>query len=194
MDLSTTPIRIIEPLLTERLRLAFTEKTFSLERVPAVLSIKEFERIVRQAPLLGLAFAGITLDKNSGRRMQAAMRWRLFLIVTATRDLRTRFSGDAQDIGLDAMTDAAAALLQGWSVPEVGDVTVTAIEAVYADGWADEATVVNQIDFEVAYSASPAMLKLATPGDFRELAVTWPVNGGDAATETIHPQGDASDA
>ncbi|RFC63607.1 hypothetical protein DYI37_11415 [Fulvimarina endophytica] len=192
MDLSTTPIRTIEPLLIERLRLVFTKQKFSLDRVPSVLTIKEFERIVRQTPFIGLAFLSVAPSRNSGRQMQAVMRWRLFLVVTATRDLRTRFSGDAQDVGLDPMTDAAAAALQGWSIDRIGDVAVTGIEAVYADGWADDATVVNQVDFEVSYSASSSMLRLADPGDFKRLAVSWPTAGAPDLTrsEIINVGGD----
>lgn len=173
MDLSAAPIRTIEPLINARLRLAFPEETFGLERIPAVLTVKEFERVLRRPPFLGLAFLGIKPDPNSGREIQAAMRWRLVIVVRASRDLRTRFSGDAQEIGLDAMTDVAVVLLQGAVFEGVGAVRVTAVEAVYAEGWGDDATVVNQVDFEVGYSASPRALKLKTAADFRALGVTW---------------------
>ncbi|WP_018701402.1 hypothetical protein [Amorphus coralli] len=173
MDLSTAPIRTVEPVLTARLRLAFPEKTFSLERIPSVLTVKEFERVLHQPPFLGLAFMGIRPDPNSGREIQAAMRWRLIIVVKASRDFRTRFSGDAHEIGLDAMTDVAVVLLQGASLEGIGATRVTSVEAVYAEGWGDDATVVNQVDFEVAYSASARALKLVTAADFAGLGVTW---------------------
>jgi len=173
MDLTTAPIRTVEPVLTARLRLAFPERTFSLERIPSVLTVKEFERVLRQPPFLGLAFMGIRPDPNSGREIQAAMRWRLIIVVKASRDFRTRFSGDAHEIGLDAMTDVAVVLLQGASLEGIGATRVTSVEAVYAEGWGDDATVVNQVDFEVAYSASARALKLVTAADFAGLGVTW---------------------
>lgn len=190
MNLSTSPIRTIEPKVTERLRLAFPEETFSLERIPSVLTVKEFERVLRQPPFLGLAFMGIKPDPASGRQLQAAMRWRLLLVVKASRDLRTRFSGDAHEIGLDAMTDVAIALVQGHVIESIGATRVTSVEAVYAEGWGDDATVVNQVDFEVAYSWSAAPLKIKTPDDLRSLGVTWlnagspdPDEGPDAPQE-----------
>jgi len=173
MGLTTAPIRTVEPVLTARLRLAFPERTFSLERIPSVLTVKEFERVLRQPPFLGLAFMGIRPDPNSGREIQAAMRWRLIIVVKASRDFRTRFSGDAHEIGLDAMTDVAVVLLQGASLEGIGATRVTSVEAVYAEGWGDDATVVNQVDFEVAYSASARALKLVTAADFAGLGVTW---------------------
>lgn len=173
MDLSTSPIRTIEPLIVARLRLAFPEKDFSLDRIPSVLTVKEFEQVLHQPPFLGLSFLGIKADPKSGRILQASMRWRLVLVVKASRDLRTRFSGDAHEIGLDAMTDVAIALLQGASLPGIGDMRVTSAEAVYAEGWSDDATVLNQIDFEVAYSTSPAPFKLVTVADLQAIGVTW---------------------
>ena len=173
MDLSTAPIRTVEPLITARLRLAFPEKDFSLERIPSVLTVKEFEQVLRQPPFLGLAFLGIRTDPNSGRQVQAAQRWRLVLVVQASRGLRSRFSGDVHEIGLDAMTDVAVVLLQGAVFDGVGATRVTGVEAVYAEGWSDDATVVNQIDFEVAYSASPRALKLVSAADFAALGITW---------------------
>ncbi|WP_026379365.1 hypothetical protein [Afifella pfennigii] len=173
MDLAASPIRTIEPLLAARLRLAFPQKDFSLERIPAVLTVKEFERVLRQPPFLGLAFLGIKPDANSGRQLQAKMRWRLILVVKASRDLCTRFSGDAHEIGLDAMTDVAVALLQGAAIEEVGDVSVTSVEAVYAEGWGDDATVVNQVDFEVAFSSSPAAFRLVAADDLVSIGATW---------------------
>tara|TARA_R110002020_G_scaffold150297_1_gene326938 strand:- start:524 stop:1111 length:588 start_codon:yes stop_codon:yes gene_type:complete len=190
MDLSTAPIRTVEPLITARLRLAFPEKNFSLERIPSILTVKEFEQVLRQPPFLGLAFLGIRTDPNSGRQIQAAQRWRLVLVVKASRGLRTRFSGDAHEIGLDAMTDVAVVLLQGAVFDGVGATRVTGVEAVYAEGWNDDATVVNQIDFEVSYSASPRALKLVTAADFAGLGITWlndsspdPAEGPDVPQE-----------
>ena len=181
-DLSASPIRTIEPLLTERLRVAFPAARFGLERIPAVLTVKEFERVLRLSPFLGLAFLGVETDAKSGRQLQASMRWRLVLVFKASRDLRTRFSGDAQDIGLDAMTDVAIALLQGAVFDGVGASSVTSAEAVYADGWEDDLTVVNQVDFKVAYSTSAGPFKLKTIDDFKVLGATWFDADADAAT------------
>ena len=180
INLAASPIRTIEPLVTARLRLAFPEKSFGLERIPAVLTVKEFERVLRLSPFLGLAFLGVDTDAKSGRQLQAAMRWRLVLVFKASRDLRTRFSGDAHDIGLDAMTDVAIALLQGAVFEGVGASTVTSAEAVYADGWEDDLTVVNQVDFKVAYSTGAGPFQLKTIDDFRTLGATW-LNGDESA-------------
>lgn len=173
MDLLKTPIRLMEKAIIERLRIAFPERDFQIDRVPHVLTIKEFERVVRLTPFIGLAWMGCQPDRNNGRAIKAAGKWRLIMIVKASSSLQARFKGDARDIGLDAMIDVATALLQGTTFDEIGASAVTAAEPVYADGWADEAIAVAQVDFEISYLFSPAGLGLKTIDEFRALGITW---------------------
>jgi len=177
MDLLKTPIRLMEPAIVDRLRIAFPARDFQIARVPHVLTIKEFERVVRLTPFIGLAWMGIAPDRDGGRALKAVARWRLILVVKASSSLETRFKGDVRDIGLDAMVDVATALLQGTTLAEIGACAVTAADAVYADGWADEAIAVAQVDFEIRYAFSPAGLGLRTIDDFRALGIGWLVDG-----------------
>ena len=48
-DLSLAPIQLMEPAIIERLRLAFPQKLFTIERTPPTLTINEFQRVVRLA-------------------------------------------------------------------------------------------------------------------------------------------------
>lgn len=193
MDLTFTPIRLMEPAIVARLRQAFPAKDFTLQRVPPVLTVKEFEQAVRLTPFIGLAWMGVRPDPASGRQLAAAMLWRLVLVVKASSTLEARFKGDARDIGLDAMVDVATALMQGASFPGIGASAVTRAEGVYAEGWSDDATVLAQVDFEIRYQASPAGLQLKTPDDFEKLEVEWLVAGstdaenGPDAGQTIEP-------
>ncbi|MCY1668324.1 hypothetical protein [Rhizobium sp. SL86] len=173
--LQYTNIRKMEPLLTKRLRLAFPEKTFAIERVPQVMTVKEFERLARLSPFIGLAWVGFRADANSGRMLSGRMLWRLILIFKASNGLETRFKGDVKGIGLDAMADVAIALMHGWTVPDAGPVSVTGANSVIADGWSDEAVVIAQVDFEIYCTAHPGKLDLITPDDFRALSIDWMV-------------------
>lgn len=200
MELSTSPIRVMEPAIVERLRLAFPEETFPIERVAPVMTIAEFQRLTRTTPVIGLAWVGMKPDAQSGRVLAAYMRWRLVLVVKASSSPEARFKGDKRDIGLDAMVDVATALLQGHSFPDIGASRATGAEGVYADGLADAAMVLANVDFEIRYTWSPAPLRLTEPGDFLRLGITWinaespELEEGDTGVEapqTIFPQGDA---
>jgi hypothetical protein len=126
MDLSLTPIRSQEPLIIERLRLAFPAKTFTIERVPQVLSINEFTRHTSSSPFIGLAWTGMKPDPASGRMLKGVMQWRLVLIYKTSNSLEARFKGDTKGIGLDAMIDVAMVLLQGVSFEGQGHTAVHA--------------------------------------------------------------------
>lgn len=195
MDLQTTPIRSMEPAIVERLRLAFPAKDFAIERVPSVLTIKEFTRITRSMPFIGLAWVGMTVDRDAGRQLHASMTWRLTLIVKASSALETRFKGDTRSIGLDAMIDVASALLQGVTFDNIGLCTVTGAQSVYAEGIGDDGIVIANVDFAIRYQFSAAELKLATPDDLRKLGVAWlvepstdPAGAPDAGQEITIPQ------
>lgn len=178
--LDTAPIRLTEPHLVARLRLAFPERTFEIQRCNPTMSVSEFERLARLAPFIGLAFVGFKTASSSGRRLDGMMAWRLILIVKIS-DLERRFKGDPRDIGMDAMVDVASVLLHGWTIEGVGTVAVNAANAVFADGYEGDDVSIVQIDMDVAYSASPAALALKTPEDLHILAINWLATNGDAA-------------
>ncbi|MBB3963487.1 hypothetical protein [Rhizobium metallidurans] len=181
MNLLNAPIRNMEPAIVERLRLAFPEKTFAIERVPQTMTIKEFETISRRSPFIGLAWTGMRPDTASGRVLKGKMLWRLILVYKASSTLDARFKGDARGLGLDAMIDVSVALLQGAEIPGVGFASVTLANSIIADGWSDDAIVIAQVDFDVTFTANVAGFGLKTLDEFLAFGVTWAIPGDDAA-------------
>ncbi|WP_052699842.1 hypothetical protein [Martelella endophytica] len=169
------------PLIEERLRIAFPEKTFGFERVPTAMSITEFRRIARLAPFLGLAWQGMK-PGNDARLLSGTMQWRLFLVCAVSSGLEARFKGDTRGVGLDAMVDVAAVLLNGVSFADMGSLTVTGAAAIVADGFADDNIALAQVDFSFSFVTATAELELETADDLAALGVTWSL-GGD-----IEPQ------
>lgn len=173
MQLDYAPIRRMEPAIVARLRIAFDEKTFGIERVPQVLTLKEFERLATLSPFIGLAWVGMKPDPNAGRLVKGDMLWRLIILFKASSGLETRFKGDALEIGLDAMVDVATVLLQGVTFAGIGLCVVTSVNSVIADGWSDNDLVIAQVDFQVAFSIAPAAFAFRTAEDFQRLGITW---------------------
>ncbi|QRF51643.1 hypothetical protein D4A92_09450 [Rhizobium rosettiformans] len=187
-DLAT--IRRQEPLIIDRLRQAFPAQTFGIERVPQSLSLTEFKRVVKQAPMLGLAWAGMQPQKDSGRQLKGVMQWRLILICRVSSGLEARFKGDRKDIGLDAMTDVALALIHGVTMKPVGVMEVTQAQSLVAEGYADDDIALAQIDFNFSFVTSPADYAISSPESFEQLGITWSVSGSDgpgAINDTIEP-------
>lgn len=191
MQLSHAPIRLMEPAIVERLRLAFPEKTFAIERVPQTMTIKEFEKISRQSPFIGLAWTGMRPDTASGRILKGKMLWRLIIVFKASSGLETRFKGDARGLGLDAMIDVAIALLQGAEFKGIGFANVTLANSIIADGWSDDAVVIAQVDFDVSFSIAPAAFELKTLDDFQTFGITWALDDDldpdNTVSDTIAP-------
>lgn len=191
MDLASAPIRLMEPAIVDRLRLAFPAKTFAIERVPQTLSIKEFERLARLAPFIGLAWTGFKPDGAAGRMTKGDMLWRLILIFKASSTNEMRFKGDTRGLGLDAMIDVAVVLLHGWTIDGIGKCQVTLANSVIADGWLDDGVVIAQVDFAVSFAATPAIFALKTAEDFLRLGITWAVDPEDAdappVTDLVSP-------
>lgn len=189
-ELSKAPIRVMEAAIIDRLRLAFPEKKFQIQRVPAVLTTKEFERVVRLRPFIGLAWMGLQPDRDHGRLLSGTANWRLVLVVKASNGLDARFKGDKFDIGLDAMIDVSSVLLSGCTLDQIGTCTVTRAEAIYADGWADDATVLAEVDFDIRFTSPLSAFQIKSADDLKSLGITWITNDSEdlAVTETITPE------
>lgn len=186
MDISTTPIRAMETPIVNRLRLAFPSKDFTIERVPQTLTLKEFERLVKSTPFIGLAWTGFRPDGQTNARVtKGDMLWRLILIYKASSTLEARFKGDKLGLGLDAMVDVSIVLLNGAVFDGIGTSQVTSASSVIADGWSDDKIVIAQVDFSVKFTSTPGNLALVTPGDFARLGITWIVEPIDAAAPAV---------
>jgi hypothetical protein len=173
MDLSRAPIRLMEPAIVERLRLAFPASVFQIERVPPTMTLTEFKRLVKLTPFIGLAWVGAKPDPESGRSLKGSMLWRLILVYKASSGLEARFKGDAKGIGLDAMCDVAAIMMHGVTFPGIGSCAVTSLNAIVADGFTDDDVSLAQIDFQIQFMAGPGALALQDLVDFKTLAITW---------------------
>lgn len=182
------PIRNQEPLIIERLRIAFPEKIFTIERVPQVLSIKQFTRIANQTPYIGLAWTGMKPDADNGRMLKGNMLWRLILVSAVSSGLEARLKGDKYDIGMDAMVDVASVLLQGVNFDGQGVTNITLSNSVIADGWSDDNVAIAQVDFTFSFACRAAATGKMQPDDFKALGITWSVNGSPkTVTDELQP-------
>ena len=184
------PIRNQEPLIEKRLRMAFPPKTFTMERVPQVLTITEFERISHAAPFIGLAWTGMKPTSNNGRLLRGEMLWRLILVNKVSSGLEARFKGDAHEMGLDAMIDVSTVIMHGVSFDDQGVTTVTSSNSIIADGYTEDDVAIAQVDFTFSFTCPVANTGLLTPDDFKSLGITWITNGDEepAISQNITPE------
>ncbi|TCT35376.1 hypothetical protein EDC90_102631 [Martelella mediterranea] len=178
-----------DELITKRLRIAFPERVFNLERVPMAMTMREFNRLARMTPFLGLAWLGMKVG-DGARNLAGSMQWRLYLLTSTSSGLEARFKGDARGVGLDAIVNVAAAVLNGVSFPDAGTLTVTGASAIAADGFTDDNIALAQVDFQFSFCTSTNDLELETAEDFEALGVTWSL----AESNDITPQDEITGA
>lgn len=186
---AAAPIRNMEPLIIERIRLAFPQEAFTIERVSSIVSPDEFSDLVVKSPALCLAWMGVRPEGSSARTLRGRAQWRLILIYKSSAKPENRFRGDAFGWGLDDMVDVAMMILHGWTIADVGSCYVSGSDAVGVQGFEDQQVVVAQVDFEVSFTSLVSALDVVTTGDLERIGATWIVNGSEeTVTETIEPR------
>ncbi|MBA4222226.1 MAG: hypothetical protein C0458_15975 [Methylobacterium sp.] len=130
-----------------RLRLFFKADRWAFRVVPDPLSIEELRSLVSErTPLLGLGWRQLNPNANTvGRRFQGAAGLRLTIVVkNPTR--AARFLGDGKSPGLYPAMAGAIALLNGYTLVDVGTLFVTACSQAYAQGFGDITAVIATLD------------------------------------------------
>lgn len=194
-NLASTAIRTMSPAIVERLRLAFPDKIFGIERVPSMLNGREFNEVTRKTPFIGLSWVGMKKDSDSGRLLKGHHQWQLTLVVQASGSLRVRYEGDHSDIGIDAMIDVAVALLQGATLEDIGSVTVTDAKSVFAQGLNDDDIALAHIYFDVSFTAPLQDLALVNAASLNQMQITWSTTQDgdpDDNTQTIQSQNEGA--
>lgn len=174
-----------------RLRLAFPAAMFAFDVMPALPSKTEFDRLTRRKPFLGLAWAGFKVDEKAGRTLHGSADW-ILLVVIDNPDARRRFAGDNRGVGLWGMVSAASRLLHGWTIDDIGTVSVTQIDTVVRDDWGDETTAIAAIGLSIPMHPD-ASFAAETLDDFLRLNCVWlrPAPDGSAPmpADLIDPRG-----
>lgn len=200
------PLQLMGDALTTRLKLVFPPARFQHDIVPAHLNAKEWRRLTHRTPFIGLGWNDIEANPEGGRPFDGHARWTVFLVTKNARGTHERYWGDALAPGLFAMVHAAIAVLNGYTIPDIGTAEATRSANLYAEGWDDDAMAMASIDLSVGISFGLADI-LSAPADmglFHTLGISWdfppsaatsqgPIltNTGDAGLEDTNTIGTA---
>lgn len=143
------PISAAFPAIEARLRLYFQAKVWDFHTVADPMSIEEFKAITRRTPLLALGWRQFNPTKSVGRRFQGDLGLRLTIAVKHPLDANKRFLGDSRGPGLFPAITCAAALLNGFTVADLGTFSVTAIAQAYAEGFGDHNIAIATMDIGI---------------------------------------------
>ncbi len=174
-----------------RLRLFFKADRWAFRVVPDPLSIEEFKSLVgERTPLLGLGWRQLNPnDKSVGRRFQGASGLRLTIVVK-NPNRAARFLGDAKTPGLFPSLAGAIALLNGYTLVDVGTLFVTAGSQAYAEGYGDINAAIATIDLSATIAIGDVTGDLAAAPDFLKLVSKfepWPDGQAPDAPIDVRP-------
>lgn len=161
-----------------RLRTVFLEKKWDFHVVPDPMSIDEFKAIVRRTPLLALGWRQFNpADQKTGRRFQGTLGLRLTIVVKHPLDANKRFLGDSRGPGLFPSIAAVIALINGFTVPDLGTFFITAVAQAYAEGYNDANAAIATLDIGSTVNIGDVTGDLAAAPEFLRMLSTfepWP--------------------
>lgn len=138
--------------LRDRLRLVFPERRFQHAIMPSKITPKEWLRLTQRTPFVGLGWAQLDPIRQAGRDFIGRMHWSVYLVTQNSAGTAQLYAGDARAPGLFDLVAAAVAVLQGYTIPGVGTVTVTKAGNAFAEGWDADNTAMAAIDLAVNVS------------------------------------------
>lgn len=173
------PITASFTALEARLRVFFLPKVWDFHVVADPMSIEEFKGITRKTPLLALSWRQFNpTEQKVGRRFQGALGLRLTIVVKHPLDAAKRFMGDRAGPGLFPSICGAIALVNGFSVADLGTFSVTAVAQAYAEGYGDHNIAIATLDVSLTAAIDDVTGELAAAPGFLSMLSTfepWPV-------------------
>jgi len=175
--------------LWSRLGMFFPASHFARADVPARVTPKGWQRLLRRTPFIGLCWRGIAPEAGNARIFRGRSQWTVFLATRNEHAPETRATGAATGPGLFGMTQVAAFALGGCTLDGIGAVTITEVGNLSADNWDDEAAAVAGISLDLPFGLD-AGISASDVGEFLRAGVTWnfdpPLPGNVPAADDVY--------
>ena len=146
---SPGPLQATGIAIQDRLRLVFPERRFVHAWMPPKVNAKDWTRLLRRLPFVGLGWSDADPIKAAPRVFAGESGWTVFLVAENKAGPRNLYFGDAQGPGLFDMVHAAVAILHGHTIPGVGTVFVTKTGNAFAENWDGDDTAMAAVDLRV---------------------------------------------
>lgn len=190
------PLFLMQAALAARLQAAFPPREFQHDVVPARLTQAGWARLLQRTPFVGLSWTGMKPGTASGRHLDAAANWTVFLASKNSAGPKLGLLGDRMGPGQLGLAQVAAFALQGYTIPGAGTVRVDDVANLYADSWGEEAGTLTGINISIGFKLQQLGGEAPAPGvshdtsidDYLRHAATWRFDGAstDAAADTIN--------
>lgn len=179
---SRGPLFDCKTALWERLELGFPEKQFARAVLPARPSADTWKRAFTRPPMIGIAWLGLTPQKESGRKLRASSNWMLFFVCRNPKP-EALLTGDAYGVGMLGLAGLASALLHDWTVPGLGTWSIRTIDNAALQDFIDEELGVVALEVSCDLTVIDVDAADALP-EFLRLGAQWTLPLLDLETVT----------
>lgn len=184
------PMPAIARSLQARLQEVFPLTVFQHEIVPANVNAREWAKLVRRTPFVGVGWSTVSSAGGSAL-FSGSSTWTIFLAVTNERGIAQRYYGDAQAPGLFHLVQIAIAAVNGMQARDangtkVGSVVVKRASNAHGENF-DTNQAIAVIDCDVSITMEPPDV-MPAPGDigmFQQIAATWDFGGNHGGEDVL---------
>lgn len=172
--------------LTARLELAFPAQQFRRVAVPAKPSRQTWDRLLTTLPFVGLCWLGLAPQRDTGTTFRCSADWLVYLACKNPRP-ELLLAGDPYGVGQLGLASLGAALLHGWSVPDLGTWRVAGVDNAAPQEMVGEEVGLVALQVGCTLSLVDAAAAAALP-EFLRVGAQWdlPPIGG-MTVEDVRP-------
>ncbi|QIB34750.1 hypothetical protein [Ancylobacter pratisalsi] len=197
MQAPVAPVRQIDPITAlHRHVVALLAPYFDarkwgeVEAITLPLTYDSFRSIAKTTPRLYLGFNAFMAKGTSARMLDGDLSMRLVIVTKAGSAKQPGYFGDRFAPGLYPSLFAAATVLHGRTIADLGSLQVTGVNQGAAEGMADISALVGHVDFKMRASCGDFLGEAAAAPDFVRLISSFEVNAPSDADPGFDMGGD----
>jgi hypothetical protein len=174
------PLALLAKAIECRARVFFPENQFGLVWLPARVTPKAWNALVKKYPTIGLCFASFGRGESQSD-LTGPSHWQMVVATKNPNRNTGQMFGDATSPGLLTMLGAAGIALHGFTIPGFGSVKVSELTHAMIEQLEDEDVAIGTVDFTVNTGVRMAEVvsgDLTQADPMATLNVQWSFDGG----------------
>ncbi len=165
------PLFDAQAALRARLELAFPPAQVAFITIPARPTKATWDRVIAKPPFVGLCWLGLRPSPETGRLFHCASDWLVYLGCRNTTPAGL-LQGDLYGVGQLGFASLGAAILHGWSAPDIGTWTVQAVDNAALQEMVNEDVGIVALQVSCTLTLIDTEAAAALP-EFLRLGAVW---------------------
>lgn len=142
-------IGAIEDTLVNQVKTLFGTRLRKVDSLPGQVSEDVLKRMIADAPAVYVLFAGGAAAPVGDTLPRLDSRWILYVVTAHANGHRARRHGDTRQMGAYEAVSVLAGQLHGWTVPDVGSLSLLRVDLLYQDAFEDKGVTLYGMVFSL---------------------------------------------